>query len=226
MVLAWSGGKDSALALEALRLDPAFDVRGLATTVTMPYDRVSIHGVRRSLLHRQAESLGLPLWESIVQANCSNDDYEAALTDCWRRVRRDHPDVETFAFGDLFLEDIRAYRDALGGRLGFRTLYPVWGRDTAQLARDFVRRGFEARLVCVDTTQLNGAFAGRAYDEGCLGALPTSVDPCGENGEFHTFVSWGPTFRTRIPYRVGDVVLRDERFSYCDLLPVEAPATP
>jgi uncharacterized protein (TIGR00290 family) len=226
VILGWSGGKDSALALEALRLDAAFDLRGLVTTVTMPYDRVSIHGVRRSLLHEQAKAVGLPLWEATVQANCSNADYEAALSACWQRVRGEHPDVETFAFGDLFLQDIRAYREQLGARLGFRVVFPVWGRNTAQLARDFVRRGFEARLVCVDTTQLSASFAGRLYDDACLNELPPSVDPCGENGEFHTFVARGPTFSTRVPYEVGEVILRDNRFSYCDLLPAQPVTAP
>ncbi|HVX38345.1 MAG TPA: hypothetical protein VHB25_02135 [Gemmatimonadaceae bacterium] len=219
IVLSWSGGKDSALALAALRADPALAVVGLLTSVTEGYDRVSIHGVRRALLHAQAESLRLPLHEIVLQPQCSNEAYDAAVAGALAELRAHRPDVRRIAYGDLFLEDVRRYREARIAALGFEACFPLWGLSTDRLARDFVVRGFEARLVCVDTTQLDGSFAGAAFDHDLLDALPTSVDPCGERGEFHTFVSYGPGWAQRVAYDVGETVLRDGRFMYCDLVP-------
>lgn len=220
VVLSWSGGKDSALALAALRADPRFEVVALLTTVTAGYDRISIHGVRRSLLERQIEALGLPLHEIELQPSSSNEQYEAALAHALQGVRQQYPDVRRIAFGDLFLEDVRQYREAQLPRIGFECVFPIWGRSTTELAEEFIDAGFEARLVCVDTTQLDGRFAGRAFDRGLLAELPPGVDRCGERGEFHTFVAAGPVFRHRIDYSVGERVLRDGRFMYCDLLSV------
>lgn len=216
VVLSWSGGKDSSLALEAMRADPATDVVALLTCVTRGYDRISIHGVRRTLLHAQARALGLPLFEAILQPASSNDAYEAAFATGVAAVRTAHPAAGTIAFGDLFLEDVRAYRERLVVPLGMEPLFPLWGRDTAALAREFAGAGWEAHLVCVDTTQLDGTFAGRTFRE-ALVALPAGVDPCGERGEFHTFVSDGPIFAEPLRVRVGERVLRDERFMYADL---------
>jgi uncharacterized protein (TIGR00290 family) len=221
VVMSWSGGKDSALALAALRDDPFFEVVALMTTVTRDYDRISIHGVRRALLDAQAESIGLPLIEIVLEAQSSNEAYDAAVERALAAVRQRFPDVRRIAYGDLFLEDVRRYREDRLKPLGFEGVFPVWGRPTDALAREFVDRGFEARLVCVDTTQLDAGFAGRAYDASVLDELPASVDPCGERGEFHTFVSAGPIFRAPIAYAVGEVVLRDGRFAYCDLLPTD-----
>jgi uncharacterized protein (TIGR00290 family) len=217
VILSWSGGKDSALALHALQLDPSYDVVALLTTVTLGYDRISIHGVRRALLHDQAERVGLPVHEAGLQPRSSNDEYEAAFLAALREVRRQHPEVEHIAFGDLFLEDVRLYRERLLGSTDWKPLFPIWGEDTAALARRFVADGFAARIVCVDTTQLDGTFAGRPFDEAMLSDLPVTVDPCGERGEFHTFVADGPMFDAPIPYRCGERVLRDGRFMYCDL---------
>jgi uncharacterized protein (TIGR00290 family) len=217
VVVSWSGGKDSALALDAMRHDPAWRVVGLLTSVTQPYDRVSVHGVRRTLLHAQAASLGLPITEIVLTPDCSNDAYDAAFATALATVRRANPGVRHVAFGDLFLADVRQYREERVAPLGFDAVFPLWERDTAALAREFVAAGFEARLVCVDTTQLDGAFAGRRYDDTLLGDLPPTVDPCGERGEFHTFVSAGPGFTEPIPYTLGGAVLRDDRFMYCDL---------
>lgn len=225
IVMSWSGGKDSALALAALRGNPAFEPVALLTTVTSGYERVSIHGVRRDLLHAQAGALRLPLHEARLEPACSNEAYEAAFASALDEVRRDHPGVRRMAFGDLFLEDVRRYREELLTRLGWECVFPLWGEPTDRLARGFVTRGFAARLVCVDTTQLAAEFAGRAYDGSLLADLPADVDPCGERGEFHTFVSAGPGFAAPIPYSVGEVVLREERFAYCDLLPSEIAAT-
>ena len=219
VALSWSGGKDSALTLAALRADPTLDVVALLTSVTLGYDRISIHGVRRSLLRRQAAAAGIPLHEIVLQPNSSNDLYDRAVAYALGALRQTHPKLETVAYGDLFLEDVRRYREERLGSLGFVGAFPLWGRPTNQLAEDFVDRGFEARLVCVDTTQLEASFAGRAFDRALLADLPGNVDPCGERGEFHTFVSNGPGFSSPVPYSVGEVVIRDSRFAYCDLLP-------
>lgn len=218
IVLSWSGGKDSALALEALRKESEFEVVGLLTSVTRGYDRISIHGVRRSLLHTQAECLGLPLQEILLDQGCSNDAYEAAFHDALARTSKEFPQVRHIAFGDLFLEDVRAYRERLLGGSGFEPVFPIWGTNTSDLARRFIDSGFEARLVCVDTTQIDAGFAGRQFDGSLLADLPATADPCGERGEFHTFVSQGPGFAKSVGYVLGERVLRDQRFMYCDLV--------
>ena len=224
IALSWSGGKDSSLALAALRDDPRWDVVALLTSVTRGYDRVSIHGVRRALLDAQVDAVGVPLVEVALEPRCTNDAYEAAFRDGVAALRARFPGVRRIAFGDLFLEDVRAYRERLVASAGMECAFPLWGRDTATLAREFVDRGFAAHLVCVDTTQLASEFAGRAFDQALLDDLPASVDPCGERGEFHTFVTAGPPFRRRIAVEHGETVLRDGRFAYHDLLPaVEAP---
>ena len=217
MVLSWSGGKDSALALDALSRDPTLQVVGLLTSVTREYERISVHGVRRSMLEAQVQRLGLPLFEIALNPNCSNDAYEGAFRGALEEIKRELPDVTYVAFGDLFLEDVRAYRERLLEGSGFEPLFPIWGLDTAILARRFISDGFVARLVCVDTTQLDATFAGRVFDERLLADFPATVDPCGERGEFHTFVSEGPPFSGSIPYRVGETVLRDDRFMFCDI---------
>jgi uncharacterized protein (TIGR00290 family) len=226
VVLSWSGGKDSALALARLRADPAVEVAGLLTSVTAGYDRVSIHGVRRTLLHAQADSLGLPVHEVVLQPSSSNDAYEAAMADALAAVRVRCPGATRIAFGDLFLADVRAYREGLVERCGFGALFPLWGEPTPQVAREVIAAGIRARLVCVDTHVLPAAFAGRAFDLALLADLPPEVDPCGERGEFHTFVSDGPGFRLAVPYAVGRTVLREERFAYRDLLPAAARRLP
>ncbi len=217
VVLSWSGGKDSALALDALSRDPAVEVAGLLTSVTSGYDRISVHGVRRSMLEAQVERLGLPLIEITLDPGSTNDAYEAAFHAALGQIRSRMPEVAHIAFGDLFLEDVRAYRERLLTGTGFEPLFPIWGEDTSNIARRFIANGFSARLVCVDTTQLSADFAGREFDESLLVDLPPNVDPCGERGEFHTFVSDGPPFITAIPYIVGEKVLRDDRFMFCDI---------
>ena len=217
VVLGWSGGKDSALSLYALRADPRHEVRELVTTVTDGYDRISIHGVRRSLLHAQARALGLPVREVRIPAVCTNDEYEGAMVGALAGSRATWPGLELAAFGDLFLADVRAYRERLLERAGLRGLFPLWGRDTAALAREVVRLGFRAVVVCVDNTLLDPAFAGREYDDAFLDALPATADPCGERGEFHTFVYDGPIFADPVRGARGEVVVRDGRFVYCDL---------
>jgi uncharacterized protein (TIGR00290 family) len=222
VVLSWSGGKDSALALAALRASRRYTPVALLTCLTADYDRISIHGVRRELLHVQANAVGLPLQEMWLEPNSSNARYEAALATALEGILRAFPLVRAIAFGDLFLEDVRQYREALLAGLGFHAVFPLWGQPTEALAQGFVRQGYAARVVCVDTQLLPAHFAGREYDATLLRELPTTIDPCGERGEFHTFVSSGPQLSHPVPYAVGDVVLRDGRFAYCDLLSVEA----
>jgi uncharacterized protein (TIGR00290 family) len=223
VLLSWSGGKDSALALQALQADPQIEVAGLLTSVTRDYERISVHGVRRSLLDRQAERLRLPLFTIELNPVTTNDAYEKAFLSALERVRRELPGVTAIAFGDLFLADVRAYRERLLESTGFEPMFPVWGLDTAELARRFVRDGFAARIVCVDTTQLDGAFAQRVFDDSLLADLPPTVDPCGERGEFHTFVSDGPGYDGPVEYTVGETVLREDRFAYGDLIPPTRP---
>jgi uncharacterized protein (TIGR00290 family) len=214
--LAWSGGKDSALALWALRQEGTTPT-ALLTTVTGDHERVSMHGVRRSLLRRQAAATGIPLVEVDIPAACTNAVYEermaAALASPELRL------VDEVAFGDLFLEDIRAYRESRLAAAGRRARFPVWGEDTSALARRFVAAGFRAIVVCVDPRALDPAFAGRDYDERLLADLPPEVDPCGENGEFHTFVTAGPVLSAPVACRRGEVVERDG-FVFADLLDV------
>jgi uncharacterized protein (TIGR00290 family) len=222
IILSWSGGKDSALALARLRADPRVQITGLLTTVTAGYDRVSIHGVRRTLLHAQAAALGLPVHEVTLQPESSNPAYDAALAQALGEIRERQPAVRRVAFGDIFLQDVRQYREERIAALGLDGLFPLWGEPTDALAREVMECGIRARLVCVDTHALSAAFAGRAYDEALLAELSISIDPCGENGEFHTFVSDGPGFRAPVAYEVGQVVMRGDRFAYCDLLPADA----
>jgi len=229
VLLAWSGGKDSALALETLRADPGITVIGCVTAVTSEYDRVSIHGIRRSILRAQAAALGLPLVEARLPAASDNAVYEAAWASALAEAAAGIGAFDGVAYGDLFLEDVRAYRDAQLARLGLQPLYPLWGQPTAALGRRFIAAGYEAYLTCVDTTQLAPTFAGRRYDATLLADFPAAVDPCGERGEFHTCVVAGPLFRERIVVRHGERVLRDERFQYCDLVlggDAAAPASP
>lgn len=183
----------------------------------MVYDRVSIHGFRRTILRRQADALGLPLTEIAVEPGASNAAYESAFAAGLAAVRARHSSLGTMAFGDLFLEDVRQYRDRMLTRLGWTAVYPIWGEATRPLAESFIQRGYRAFLTCVDTTQLDARFAGRAFDQALLDELPVEVDPCGERGEFHTCVVGGPLFAEPIEVKVGERVLREGRFQYCDL---------
>ena len=217
LVLAWSGGKDSTLALAALRADPRYRVLGLLTTVTREYDRISMHGVRRTVLEAQVRALRLPLIEASIPPGASNADYEAAFASALRTAQERWPGVRHIAFGDLFLTDVRQYREALLGSLDWTGVFPLWGHDTAALAQAFVAAGHRAILTCVDTTQLGPEFAGREFDATLLASLPPTVDPCGERGEFHTCVYAGPLFAGPLPLVAGERVRRDVRFEYCDV---------
>lgn len=216
VVLSWSGGKDSALALHTLRAAPGVRVEGLLTTITRDFNRISMHGVRRSLLEAQAASLGLPLWLNFISKGAANADYEASMAEAFATCRA--RGIDTVAFGDLFLEDIRTYRDKLLAANRMQPLYPVWRRDTDRLIREFLDCGFKTAVVCVDPRQLDPAFVGRVIDEQFLADLPPGVDPCGENGEFHTFVFDGPMFAEPVRFSFGEIVCRDG-FWFCDLVP-------
>ena len=216
IVLSWSGGKDAAWTLHALRANPAFEVVGLVTTVTSGYDRIAMHGIRRDLLHAQAEAAGLPVIEAIIPPQCDNATYEAAFASALEEVRTRWPECRDIAFGDLFLADVRAWREALCERLGWAPRFPLFGSDTAMLAREMIDGGLQAALCCVDTQQLDATFSGRAFDAALLADLPASCDPCGERGEFHTLVHAGPMFLQPLRILRGEQVLRDDRFAYTD----------
>jgi len=214
--LSWSSGKDSAWALHELRKQPDVEVVGLLTTVTEPFSRVSMHAVRETLLERQAAAVGLPLIKVPLPSPSSNEVYEARMTEALARAREQ--DVTHVAFGDLFLEDIRRYREERLEGTGIKPLFPLWGRDTKVLAREMVDAGLRAVVTCVDPKQLDPAFAGSHFNPLCLDALPDEVDPCGEHGEFHTFTYQGPMFSAPIPVALGEVVERDG-FVFADVLP-------
>jgi uncharacterized protein (TIGR00290 family) len=211
-----TGGKDSCLALYEIQKAKDYEVAALLTTVTRDYERISMHGVRRALLERQADALSLPLHETLITRNATNQEYEAQMEKAFAFYLEQG--IETVVFGDLFLEEIRAYRDQFLSRHQMRGLYPVWLRDTTAFIEEFIKLGFKAVITCVDARVLDSSFAGMMIDEQFLSALPAHVDPCGENGEFHTFVFDGPNFREPVKFSVGERVARDS-FWYCDLLP-------
>lgn len=215
-LLSWSSGKDSAWSLHELRRDAEIEVVGLITTINASADRVAMHAVRSELLRAQATAAGLPLWEVPIPSPCSNEQYEAAMGALVGRAVASG--VEAFAFGDLFLEDIRAYRERQLAASGLALHFPLWGRDTAELAREMIAGGLRASLTCVDPRALDARFAGREFDDALLAELPPSCDPCGEHGEFHTFAYAGPMFASPIDVVAGVTVERDG-FVFADLLP-------
>jgi len=216
VLLSWSSGKDSAWSLHVLRRTPGIEVAGLLTTINEAFDRVAMHAVRVGLLEAQAAAAGAPLWKVPIPNACSNTQYESAMAAVLKRARGEG--IEAVAFGDLFLEDIRAYRVERMRGTGIEPIFPLWGLPTAKLAREMVAAGLQARLTCVDPRALDRSFAGRAFDGRLLDDLPASVDPCGERGEFHTFAWAGPMFKAPVPIRMGEVVDRDG-FVFADLLP-------
>lgn len=216
LLLSWSGGKDAAWTLQHLRNRDDVQIVGLLTTITADHDRVAMHGIRRDVLHAQAEAVGLPLLESTIQAGADNDAYEAAFAATLREARERWPALDTIAYGDLKLADVRAWREALCRRHGWAMTTPLFGADTHQLAREMIAGGLQPRLCCVDTSQLDARYAGRRFDAALLADLPESCDPCGEDGEFHTLVADGPMFERPLQLERGETVLRDDRFSFTD----------
>lgn len=217
ILFSWSGGKDSAFALHEIRKDPNYRIAALLTTVTEDYDRISMHGVRRVLLEAQAASLGLPLEVVLITKNASNEEYEASMGQTLAKYKAEG--VTSVAFGDIFLEDLKAYREDKLAQMDLSGIFPIWKRDTTGLAQAFIQMGFKAITTCVDTQVLGEGFVGREIDQEFLSELPPSVDPCGENGEFHSFVYDGPIFKQPIGCKTGERVLREDRFYYCDLIP-------
>lgn len=217
VVLSWSGGKDSAMALYELRKTGDYEIVALLTTITQDYDRVCMHGVRTSLLEQQAGVLGIPLQMVLISKDASNGEYEAQM----RQVLMRHlaAGVRSVAFGDIFLEELRAYRQQKLSTIGMKGVFPLWKRDTAELARTFINLGFRAVITSADSNCLQSGCVGRPFDGQLLSILPAVVDPCGENGEFHSFVYDGPVFRRRVLYTVGETILRENGFYYCDLTP-------
>lgn len=216
VIFSWSAGKDSAFGLWTLLKDRSFEVRALLTTLTEGYDRVSMSGVRDELLDRQAAAIGLPVIKVWIPPQCANDVYESRMASTLAAA--EFEGIEHVAFADLFLRDVREYREERLARVGKRGVFPIWGRDTVQLAHEMIAAGFRAIAVCVDPRALDSSFAGRAFDEDFIAELPEGVDPCGENGEFHTFVHDAPLFRAPIPCSRGEVVQRGG-FVFCDVVP-------
>jgi uncharacterized protein (TIGR00290 family) len=216
-LLSWSSGKDSAWSLYLLRQNPEYEIAGLLTTFNREADRVAMHGVRRALVQAQAAAAGIPLWEVDLPWPCSNEDYESAmLATCKKAVTSG---IKFVAFGDLFLRDIREYREKQLRDTGLQPLFPVWEIPTRELAEEMIGSGLRAKLACIDTKQISANFAGREFDARLLSDLPASADPCGENGEFHSFVYAGPMFERPLAIEVGEIVTRDQ-FVYADLISV------
>jgi uncharacterized protein (TIGR00290 family) len=216
VLMSWSGGKDSCLALYEIQREVKYRVAALLTTVTRDYDRISMHGVRRVLLERQAAGLGLPLHEVFISKGATNEEYEMKIGEAFSLYR--DRGIDSVVFGDLFLEDIKVYREQFLARHNMRGLFPVWKRDTAAFIREFLDLGFRAVVTCVDSKVLDQSFAGRLIDESFLSSLPAQIDPCGENGEFHSFVFDGPIFKAPVKFSLGETLLR-ESFWFRDLLP-------
>ena len=216
VLISWSGGKDSCMALYEIQRTRSYEVAALLTTVTSDYDRISMHGVRRVLLEAQAESLGLWLHQAYISKGATNDEYEARMKEALLLYQEDG--ISSVVFGDLFLEEIKEYREQLLGTIGMKGVFPIWKRDTSEIVRSFIELGFKAIVTCVDSKVLDMSFAGKLIDDQFLSSLPRGVDPCGENGEFHTFVYSGPLFKEEIRFKTGESVSRDG-FYFCDLLP-------
>ena len=216
IAMCFSGGKDSAIALHEIRRAETYVVKELLTTVTIPYDRVTMHGVRRALVRQQADAIGIPITEVAVPPSSSNAIYEREMGYAFARLQAEG--IQRVAFGDIFLEDLRVYREEQLAAWNLKCFFPIWKRDTTELAQRFVTDGFRAIVACVNPAVLDASFAGRSFDETFLADLPPGVDPCGENGEFHTFVFDGPIFQWPVRISLGRVVERDH-FVFCDLVP-------
>jgi uncharacterized protein (TIGR00290 family) len=218
ILLSWSSGKDSAWALHVLRQQGKYEVVGLLTTFNQEADRVAMHAVRRELVARQAELADLPLWPVLLPWPCPNEQYESLMAQTCAKALSEG--IEAIAFGDLFLQDVRAYRELQMRGTGLEPIFPIWGTPTLELAREMISSGLQAKLTCVDTAKLNSKFAGRDFDETFLSSLPDGIDPCGENGEFHSFVYAGPMMNSAIPVTTGKILTQDG-FRFVDLIAAE-----
>ncbi|MDO8265261.1 MAG: diphthine--ammonia ligase [Candidatus Parcubacteria bacterium] len=216
IIFAWSGGKDSALAFYEL-LHGNYEILALLTTLTEDFDRISMHGVRRSLLLKQAKAIGMPLEKMYIAKDSPCKEYQDRMADvlgCYKAKG-----VLSAAFGDVYLVDVRKYREQMLAKIGMKGIFPLWKRSGAEIAEKFIDLGFKAIIVCVDSKVLGKEFVGRIFDRKFLKDLPNGIDPCGENGEFHSFVFDGPIFKKPVKYEKGEIVLRDNRFYFCDLIP-------
>jgi uncharacterized protein (TIGR00290 family) len=218
VIVGWSGGKDAAFALYEIQQTQKYEVKALLTTITQDYDRISIHGVRKVLLENQAAALGLQLEKMFIRAKASNLEYEAELIKILNGYAKQG--VTSVVFGDIFLEDVRLYREKLLANIGLRAIFPLWKKDTKKLAEKFLDVGFKAVITTVDSNVLSKDFVGKEYDRQFLDKLPKEVDPCGENGEFHSFTYDGPYFKNPVQFTKGKILLRENRFWYCDLVPI------
>ncbi len=218
IVVSWSGGKDSAFALYKLLKSEQYEVDSLLTSVTEGYNRISIHGVRESLLERQAESLGIPLRKMYIPQECSNEIYQNIMNDQLQQLKKEG--IETVMFGDIFLEDVRSYREEMIKSQNMKAVFPLWGQKTDQLIKEFISLGFKTVTTSIDTEKLSNEFLGRVIDETFIRELPEHIDPCGENGEFHTFSFAGPIFKNSVDITIGEIVEKG-RFHFCELLDSE-----
>lgn len=216
-LLSWSGGKDSALALNRIKNDENYRLVAFLTSLTEDYNRISMHGIRQILLERQVESLGLPLESVYISKNSSNEEYESKMRSVLNKFIKNG--VTSVVFGDVHLEDVRKYREENLSRIGMKAVFPLWGSDTSDLATEFIDLGFKAIITCIDSKFLDKKLVGREFDKAFLSELPTNVDPCGEKGEFHSFVYAGPIFKKEISFKKGRIVRRNNRFFFCDLIP-------
>ena len=216
IILSWSGGKDSSLAHYYIQEKNAFEIVALLTTVTEGYDRVSMHGVQRTLLEQQVGSLGLPLQKVYIPRDSSNEEYESRMKEVLLGYQGEN--INAAGFGDIFLADVRRYREEKLAQIGMKAIFPLWKRDTSELIRDFIDLGFKAIVTCVDSRVLDSSFAGKLINDDFISLLPSHVDPSGENGEFHSFVIDGPIFRQRIKVSIGGIISRGP-FYFCDLVP-------
>jgi uncharacterized protein (TIGR00290 family) len=219
-IMSWSGGKDSVMALHEVQRTGGWEIQRLLTTITRDYDRVCMHGVPTALLEQQAAALGLPLDKVYLDANGSQEAYEAKMRSYLAGCRE--RGIHAVVFGDLFLQDVRQYRERHLAQASMQAVFPLWGQDTRALAERFLHAGFQAIITCVDLQALTQGFVGRRYDRAFLADLPPEADPCGERGEFHSFVYDGPLFRSPVPFQTGRTVIRENRFAYLDLIPSTA----
>jgi uncharacterized protein (TIGR00290 family) len=218
IVLSWSGGKDSALALYEIQRNYEYSIAALLTTVTSDYNRISVHGVRETLLEQQAESAGLPLRKVYIPTNCTNEIYADIMRKEMGLLKAEG--IQTVAFGDIFLRDIREYRENNLEGIGMKALFPLWGRNTRELMTHFIELGFKAITTVIDPSKLSDDFRGKIIDKWFINNLPENVDPVGENGEFHSFVFDGPIFRNPVHFSIGEKSVHDS-FYFCELLPAE-----
>jgi len=216
--VSWSGGKDSSLALYEVQKNENYEVVALFSTITKDYDRVTMHGVRRVLLEEQARAIGIPVHEVFIPKNVSNEEYNSIMEKEMIEAKKNG--ISSVVFGDIFLEDVRKYREENLSKVSMKGIFPLWKRNSREIVMNFIKLGFKAIVVCVDSNTLDKKFIGRTIDEKFLEELPEKVDPAGENGEYHTFVYDGPIFKKKVKFNEGEVVFRENRFYYLDLIPI------